>query len=419
MQLTQEEQATLDGRYGEPSRWAMDLLVKQGEYYDAKDLAPIGSAHITCDIVVYRDWGIRFVERLAEQGARFRVPTTMDVTAVDYERWAEMGVEHELAEKQARFTATLVRMGGIACHSDAVFQVGNVPRLGEHLAWTSTSNTVMANAYFGARTNLEGYSGALAAAIAGRAPRCGLHLDGPRRGNVVVRVEAHLDQLSDWEALGFHVGRELRRYDLVPVFEGLPADVTVDHLKRLGASLVYGPGNLAMFHAVGTTPEAPTRAAALGRRKPVAELTVSQQDIRAAYGTFSGSGPVDMVWFGCPGLSINEIRSIAALFAGRRVKSGVEVWLFTPEATRAVASRMGLTRVLEEAGCKVLANACGMIVPGEGFRQKIAGRALVSDSLKHVYTYAYAATFVGEMAVRAIWAPTDACVRAAIDGCIS
>ena len=80
------------------------------------------------------------------------------------------------------------------------------PHLGEHVAWGDTGTVIYANSVFGARSNFESGPAALAAAITGRTPEYGFHLDRHRKGTLVVRLEAPLDDLADWGAVGKIVG---------------------------------------------------------------------------------------------------------------------------------------------------------------------------------------------------------------------
>ncbi len=80
------------------------------------------------------------------------------------------------------------------------------------MAWGDTGTVIYANSVFGARTNFESGPAALAAAITRRTPEYGFHLDEHRRGTFVVELEAELDDLADWGALGKLVGEAHQNY---------------------------------------------------------------------------------------------------------------------------------------------------------------------------------------------------------------
>jgi predicted aconitase len=65
--------------------------------------------------------------------------------------------------------------------------------------------TIFANSVVGARCNRDGFF-AVYAAIAGRYPKFGYHLDETRRGTHLVAVDVDLHCTSDYSRLGFYVG---------------------------------------------------------------------------------------------------------------------------------------------------------------------------------------------------------------------
>src|SRR5512138_2994504 len=77
--LTPEEQAMLAGEAGPGVRKAMEIVVALGRIYGATDLVPVAHAHIAG--VSYKnigDAGIDFLREWAGQGARARVPATLN-----------------------------------------------------------------------------------------------------------------------------------------------------------------------------------------------------------------------------------------------------------------------------------------------------------------------------------------------------
>jgi predicted aconitase len=174
----------------------------------------------------------------------------------------------------------------------------------------------------GARTERYGDFLDICAAITGRVPRAGLHLDESRRGRVVFELRGIPVELlrSDvlYPVLGHLVGRETG--SAVPVIVGLhndavPQDRTEDRLKALGAAAASS-GNVALVHAVGATPEAPTLDAALGGGQPARVVVVTPERLAAARDdltTAGGRGPIDAVSVGTPHFSAREFHDLLAL----------------------------------------------------------------------------------------------------------
>ncbi|MEL6265252.1 MAG: aconitase X, partial [Pseudomonadota bacterium] len=82
MRLSDEEQAMLAGDHGPARRWAIDHQVKVGRMFDAADMVPVAQAHMMGDPEALGEAGAAFLEDLADQGARARIPTITDPRGV-------------------------------------------------------------------------------------------------------------------------------------------------------------------------------------------------------------------------------------------------------------------------------------------------------------------------------------------------
>jgi len=273
MKLTDEENRILDGHKGEPYKMAMEMLVALGEIYGAERMIPVQSAH--CAGLSLKSHGIagcEWAEDMAKAGARVCVPTTMNVVGVDRSR--DLGLPRDWSTNQMRIERAYECMGCYGTSSCVPYYTGFVPRFGESIAWAESSAVVFTNSVLGARDNREGGPSALAAGLLGRTPLYGLHLDENRKGDFLFNVESALKDVSDFGALGAYVGRKVGTG--IPVFDGL-RNPHIEDLVYLGSALASS-GSVAMFHAVGITPEAPTVAAAVGSRK-VESVLITDKEI--------------------------------------------------------------------------------------------------------------------------------------------
>ena len=371
MQLTTEEEAWLGGRAGEATRLAVSLVVRMGELFGAERLLPITQAHI--DACLYtNDAGLEFAERLAALGARVRVPATLNVTARDIRRWEAFRVPPDFAEKSRRLEAAYQALGCLPTWTCAPYEQGLVPRFGQQVAWGESNAVAYVNTVIGARTNRYADFLDVACAITGRAPAFGLHLDGPRRGQVLVRLddvpEALRAHSSFYPVLGYHVGALTG--DRVPVLDGVPATVRATDLKAFCAAAASS-GALALAHVVGVTPEAPTREAAFQGRAPDETVTVTRADLRAARERLSPAPAegVDLVKVGCPHLSLEEAIEVAEQVRSRRVRRDLEFWLSTSRAVAHQVAESGHLDALTAAGVRILTDTCAMTtrIDGWGF----------------------------------------------------
>ena len=225
-----------------------------------------------------------------------------------------------------------------------------------------------------------------------------------------MRLDAPLDDIADWGAVGKLVGETHQSYYAVPVFHGYRGTPTADDLKHLGAALA-SYGSMGMFHFVGVTPEAPTLEAALAGREPSEAMTITQADLERVYAGYSlGDGDAKLVVFSGPQQSLLELRRLAELFAGRRVQIGSSCFVTTSDAILAQARKVGYLDVFEQAGVTVLEGVCFYILQNLSPMRVANGWSnMISNSAKIV-------NIIGAHRFNTILRPTAACVEIACSG---
>src|SRR5262249_30088635 len=200
----------------------------------------------------------------------------------------------------------------------------------------------------GARSNFEGGPSALAAALTGRTPRYGYHLDGCRRGTRRFRLETTPCDLSEWGAVGGIVGEACRSYWEVPVLEGVRAVAGSDALKHFGTALASF-GSVALFQMPGITAEEAVFAG------PVPDpIAIGRDEITAFLARYAApEDKVDVVVFGAPQLSLFEMEAVAQVLDGRRIPPDTMVIVTTSPQIKHAADRMGLTGPTGTSGAVV------------------------------------------------------------------
>ncbi len=367
MKLTDEEKRILDGQQGEPYKMAMEMLVALGEIYGAEKMTPIKSAH--CAGLSLKSHGIagtEWAEDMVKAGARVCVPTTMNVIGVD--RSKDLGLPKEWVTNQMRIERAYECMGCFGTSSCVPYYAGFIPRFGESISWAESSAVVFTNSVLGARDNREGGPSALAAGLVGRTPLYGLLLNENRTGDFLFTVEATLQDVSDYGALGAYVGRIVGTG--IPVFDGLN-NPYIEDLVYLGAALASS-GSVAMFHAVGITPEAPTVTAALGGKK-VNNILITNNEIAEGKRllTSAKDTKVDYVAIGCPHFSLGQIKEVAMLLQGKKVAKDVVFWIHTNVAIKGLATQLGYTKIIEDAGAVLTQDLCTVLSVPETLGFKI------------------------------------------------
>ncbi len=353
MQLTSEESSLLAGEEGAAAKKCMQILVALGEIYGASRLVKVSSVQVSG--VSYKnlgDAGIEFLDELARDG-KARVKTTLNPAGMSLTGWREQGISESFAVKQLQVIDAYRRLGlEISC-TCTPYLAGNVPSLGEHIAWSESSAVVYANSVLGARTNREGGPSALAASLTGRTPLYGYHLSENRLPTLTVDVDTALKCPEDFSAMGYFVGNIAK--DGIPYFRGVRS-AGVEELKTLSAALASS-GSVSMFHIEGLTPESavgPSKSEAISfTRALLAETTAALND----------NGAPDFVSVGCPHCSLDELATIAGLLRGRRTTR--EFWVCCSREVKRRSDDAGYSRIIERSGAKFATDTCMVVAPIE------------------------------------------------------
>ncbi len=366
MELTAEERQILAGKLGEAARRALEYQVEVGRFWQAKRMVPVTNVHLMGDIEVMGDGGLEFLREEVRLGARCRVRATTNARCIDFAHCDRLGQDPAEVAKEREIIQCLRRMEVVTTDTCINYQTGYQPRLGEHVAWGDTGTVIYANSVLGARSNFESGPAALAAALTGRTPEYGFHLDDNRKGTFSVELHATLDDL-------------------------------------LGAALA-SYGSMAMFHFVGVTPEAPSEL-------PEQKFVISEKEIRSVYAGYGlGDGDARLVVFSGPQQSLPEMKRLAQLFGGRKLKAGSSCFVTTNGAVLARSRSLGYAKVLEAAGVTILEGVCFYILQNLSLlRRANRWSNMVSNSAKIV-------NIIGAHRFNTILRRTADCVEIACSG---
>ena len=353
----------LNGEHGEVLEKMFRLLVRLGDIYGADKMIPVGSVQVAG--VSFKSIGmpgLEFLEDYAKKGANVKVLTFLNPAGMDLESWKELGFPEDFAESQTRIINAFKEMGIVVTSTCTPYLAGNLPRFGEHIAWSESSAVSFSNSVIGARTNREGGPSALAAALCGATPNYGLHLDENRKPNLVVNVNAELQNNADFGALGYHVGKIVK--NKIPYFKGIK-NANTDQLKALGAAMAAS-GAVALYHVENLTPEAH-----LMDIKGLESVDVGKNELKETYEKLNTGENPDIVILGCPHASLREISELANKLKGKKLKK--PLWICTSRVMKECANRMGYTEIIENAGGKIVADTCMVVSPIEKMGFKTTG----------------------------------------------
>ena len=364
MFLTKEEQAMCDGEYGETIRKSMDILVALGDIYGASKLVDITSAQVSG--VSYKtigDAGLEYLEDLALDKVDTSINASLNPPGTDLDNWKELGFPEYFAIKQNQIVDAYAKLGISKTCTCTPYLVGNVPRFRDHVSWSESSAVAYVNSVIGACSNREGGPAALAAAIVGKTPLYGFHLDGNRKANLVVNVNCELHG-ADYGALGYYVGKVVGGG--VPYFK-LENTPNNNDLKTFGAALASS-GSVALYHIENVTPEYE-----LADSSEVEDIMfVSQKEIAETRENLTTTDKeADLICLGCPHASLEEIKHVANIVNGKTIKN--KLWICTSASVKANSDRMGYTEMIENAGGNVVCDTCMVVAPIEEMGFEVIG----------------------------------------------
>jgi predicted aconitase len=416
VKLSRRDKQLLDGQQGEAAQMAMRILVRMAVVECAAEMMDVSQAHIDgCGLL--SEAGLDFAETLAAKGGKVSIPTTLNMGPLDLQNWRQFGVNEDFAAKAIRQAKAYTDMGCIPTWTCAPYQSYLTPRFGQQIAWGESNAICYANSVLGARTNRYGDYIDICAAITGRVPKCGLHLKQNRKGQILLRlvdIDPAIMQSNAFYAILGHLIGSLAE-DKIPVIEGLSVEASSDQLKAFCAAAASS-GAVALFHAVGVTPEANTLEDAFHGDTPERVIDIHLSDLHKSSSDLStaheGDG-LDLVVLGCPHFSFNEFRELANLIRaqtkkGKTLNPDVKFVIISCQTSYALLQRSELVDVLTDFEVEITLDTCVFHTPMVSPDTKV----IMTNSGKCAY---YAP---GELGVQVAFGSMAECVASAVKGCV-
>ena len=393
---------------------AMRIVTRMAEVHEASELMDITQAHIDgCGLL--SETGLEFAETLAARGGQVCVPTTLNMGPLDLQNWKEFGIDEDFAGKAIRQAKAYTDMGCIPTWTCAPYQSYLTPRFGQQIAWGESNAICYANSVLGSRTNRYADYMDICAAITGRVPKCGLHLRENRKGQILLRlvdIRPALMQSNEFYAVLGHLLGTLAG-DKIAVIEGLAPDASSDQLKAFCAAAASS-GAVALFHAIGVTPEASSFEQAFHGGEPEQVIDIGPAELRKSCSELStadeGDG-LDLVVLGCPHFSFDEFRELAQLIRtetqkGNALDSGVRFVVISSQTSYALLQRGDFLDVLIDFGIEITLDTCLFHTP------------MVSQDTKVIMTNSGKCSYYapGELGVKVAFGSMAECIESAVRG---
>jgi len=407
MLLTDEQKRMYEGEYGPGVQKAITMLVEYGEVWDAERMVKV---HNVDSIVGGGEW----LEQILEGVERVRAITTIHAGHCGGSKYAKaIGLKEEVFQESEKsenqMLSLCVPKGFIPAMTCTPYLVGNVPMAGRVFSWAGSSGIVIANSVFGGRGNRDAAPASVASAITGLTPDMLLLQKEHRYGQILFKLEdldaENFDE-TDYGAIGYFIGGVADARNVV--VDGIPENISFDHLKAL---LTPQPvsGAVAMCHVVGVTPEAPTVEEALGHRKPEETVKIGKKEFRESWESLHSAktDDVEVVFFGCPQVSVSDLGEIARLLEGKKIADGVKLVASAADGVYSLAKRTGYVDIIEKAGGVVVTDICIMGFPYA--QMEVPATIGATNSAK-------AASYQARRGINIQYGNFESCINAAITG---
>jgi len=340
-----------------------DYLVRAAELLGTDEFIP--ADHVQIAGVSYKtitETGLELRRYFASKYKFRSRNVTINPAGMDLEDWRAHGIPEEFAKKQTEVIDIYRKMGAIPTISCTPYLIGSMPAPFVDSFLSESSVVAYANSVLGVRTNRESGLSTLLYAIAGYGPRYGLHLSENRNPRVGVHVACELKGVVDFSLLGYRLGELVK--GRVPYLTGIQLRPTLEEFKVLSAAGAAS-GSIDLYHIDGVTTEAQAGLITLDRIEETIEVTrASLDEVKARLST-GVAADIDLVTFGCPHASVNEVKEIASLLEGKRIRNGVTLWVCTSRAVKEMSKKLGYVATVEAAGGLVVADTCMVVAPIE------------------------------------------------------
>ncbi|GAA3907989.1 aconitase X catalytic domain-containing protein [Sphingomonas limnosediminicola] len=426
MKLTTYQQEMLDGKHGETKQFCMERLSDFGKAVEAEEMVDLVLVLNACPIYSEDRRNPETAEKLAAYDLghsalydpifKMKDAHVADETGtacgndpyfVQLDKVEEKGypwnfeipgkgsfkVDDEMVDDFRAGYDKLLDHGWLPWLSCNPYLNTRIPKMGEYAASSESSAACYINTILSARTNRESPVNTVYCAYTGCMPKYGTHLDENRAAKCIVElddeVRDNVKGMADFGALGACIAAKAENRIMAVL--NLPKNLSAGATKNLISCASPGM-NDPMLHLMGITPESPTLEAAFKGNMPKnpERYKVTMDDIIEMYQYLNNlapapgpdrAKPVDIVIVGCPHATFDEVREVARLIKGKKVKEGVQLWVQTDTPTYFMAQQYGDTKAIEDAGGKIYHQTCMAMTPFRHYPENIV---IATSSFKYV-----------------------------------
>ena len=341
MELTKDEEKSINGEHGEALQTAYRILSATGEATDAEKLVPIHWAHVSgVNYNTIGDAGEEFLATLSKN-AKFMVRTTINPMGYDKDSVEKFDIDENFIQKQESIRESYKKMGAIPSFSCIPYEIYDMPREGTQVSFAESNAAIYANSIGKLKTNKESAFSALASAITGKSPYSDLRKDDSPTMSISMKV-------SEPNELTF---------GLLGYFAGKVADksVAISGVKNMDKRC-----NKSMCASMGTSGSC-GKFVLDDNNNASEKVDFDEKELQKVYDELNTAESGDMITLGSPQLGLEEMTDLAAMLNGRAFKK--RCLIFCPRTIQEQARSLGYAGQLESAGCEIMSDCCTCLTP--------------------------------------------------------
>jgi len=341
MQLTVDEEKSLNGDQGETVSSAYRILLAIGEATDAEKLVPIKWVHISgVNYNTIGDSGVQFLEKFSSN-AKVAVKTT--INPMGFDRNKTNSLSENFVKKQMSIVESFEAIGTIPSFTCIPYEIFNIPEKGSMVSFAESNAAVFSNSILGLLTNKESSLSALASSVTGKAPLSDLRIEEFRHPKVVIKPNFKLETELDYGLLGYFAGKVVK--DSCVAFESTAVKPGAIKMKSISAAIGTS-GSCGMF----TLQEKAEEVISCGKK----EYNIIKDELNT-------SEDGDLITLGSPQLGMNELNLLDKLLEGKKFTK--RCLIYCARAIHSQATQIGLTNRIERAGGEFICDSCTCLTP--------------------------------------------------------
>ena len=344
MELTQEEQAALNGEKGDTLQTAYRILVATGEATNAEKLVPINWAHLSgVNYNTIGDSGEEFLRKIS-QNVKVKVKTTVNPMGFDFDHISEFAhIDNDFIEKQKSIRDSYIRLGVDPTFSCTPYDIYDLPNKGTQVSFAESNAAIFANSLGDLKTNKESAFSALASALTGKSPYSDLRKD---QSSIPLTIRMKLENPNELD------------FGLLGFFAGKVGDTSVNISgvsqpdRRSCKALCGGmgtSGTCAKFQFIDEEQNSPEK------------VDFGKEEMNKIYDELNTTDKGDLITLGSPQLGLSEIADLSKMLKGRSFQK--KCMIFCSRAVQNQARTLEYTNEIERAGGEILSDCCTCLTP--------------------------------------------------------